>query len=119
MYIQIAMPAAGDVAGALHDASEALRLSGSLFGVVADAAPAGTPADSSPAPEGMGTPARAAAVCDAGWWRAAADYLGSLLQAGELAEAAGAPDDAAAALREGRRLVQPSPLKDTPPRDNH
>lgn len=102
------MSAAGDVAGALHDASEALRLSGSLFGVVADAGPAGTPADSPTAPEGVGHLARAVAVCDAGWWRAAADYLGSLLQAGELAEAAGAPDDAAAALREGRRLVQPT-----------
>ena len=101
------MPAAGDVAGALHDASEVLRLSGSLFGVLTDAAPAGASADAPTAPEGLGTPARAAAVREAGWWRAVADYLGSLLQAGELAEAAGAPDDAAAAFREGRRLVQP------------
>lgn len=103
------MSAAGDVAGALHDASEALRMSGSLFGIVTDAAPAGTPAGAPTAPEGSGIPARLAAICDAGWWRTAADYLGSLLQAGEQAEAAGAPDDAAAALREGRRLVQPSP----------
>ncbi len=43
----------------------------------------------------------------AGWWRAAGAYLGALLQAGELAEAAGAPDDAAAALREGGQLARP------------
>ncbi|KAK9822647.1 hypothetical protein WJX81_003434 [Elliptochloris bilobata] len=88
---------AGDVAGALHDASEALRLSGSLFGILSDRpAPGAAPAE---------PPAGAGGAGGAGWWRAAADYLGSLLQAGELAEAAGAPDDAAAALREGQRLA--------------
>jgi len=92
------------VARALHDATEALRLAGALFGLAADGGGAAGPAAPS---TGAAGPAPAVAGDGAGWWRAAGAYLGALLQAGELAEAAGAPDDAAAALREGGQLARP------------
>lgn len=131
---------AGDVAGALHDASEALRLAGSLFGVAPDPAAAATSASGAGACPDQGSAdagtaaletaggastsatsagldgarqagagaglAAAPAARGMGWWQAAAGYLGGLLLASELAEAAGAPDDAAGAAREGRRLVR-------------
>ena len=39
-------------------------------------------------------------------WRVVAAFLGSLLQMGAIYEAAGAPEDALLALKEGRNLVR-------------
>lgn len=85
-----AFGAAGDMVPSLYHASEGHRLLATLFHE--DSAPAGCSPPSSDAPP-------------LGWWRLAAAYLGSLLQLGQLFEAAGLADEALHALREGQRLV--------------
>lgn len=81
-----ACAAAGDVVPALFHAAEAHRLLAVLF-------------------HGVGTSAGTASAARPGWWRLTAVYLGSLLQLGQLFEAAGQADEALHSLREGQRLV--------------
>lgn len=87
--------AAGGMVPALFHASEAHRLLAVLFHAE----------DSS----SSGTISCTAAVS---WWRLTGAYLGSLLQLGQLFEAAGLADEALHALREAQRLVSCMTMKD-------
>ena len=86
-----AAAAVGGQVEALYNAAEAHRLAASLFLPPADESGAG---DDARAPSARGW-----------WWRAAGEYAGALLQLGRLFEAAGLPDEAAQALREGAGVV--------------
>jgi hypothetical protein len=87
-----AFAGAGDMVPALYHASESHRLLAALF----------QPDSAHELPPSGGQLAAAAPV---GWWRLTAAYLSSLLQLGQLFEAAGLADEALHALREAQRLV--------------
>lgn len=87
-----ACAAAGNMVPALFHAAEGHRLLAVLFYGGSDAAGAGPVNSARP-----------------GWWRLAAAYMGSLLQLGQLFEAAGQADEALHSLREGQRLVSTGP----------
>ena len=82
---------AGEMVVALYNASEAHRLLAATF--AGEEAPPPSSAGSSldPVP---------------GWWQVAAAYLASLVQLGQLFEAAGLPDEASQALKQGAELVR-------------
>lgn len=84
-----ACAAEGDMVPALFHATEAHRLLAALFH----------------GDDGSGSGGSSGGSSAVGWWRLAAAYLGSLLQLGQLFEAAGLADEALHALREGQRLV--------------
>ncbi|KAL4433955.1 hypothetical protein ABPG75_000396 [Micractinium tetrahymenae] len=86
-----ACAAGGDMVPALYHAAEGHRLLAVLFHGGSDSA--------------AGGPATPATASRPGWWRLAAAYLGSLLQLGQLFEAAGQADEALHSLREGQRLA--------------
>ena len=91
--------AAGDMVPALFHASEAHRLLAVLFH--AEDCNSGS-SGSSGSSSSSSSSSSSAAV---GWWRLTGAYLGSLLQLGQLFEAAGLADEALHALREAQRLV--------------
>lgn len=84
--------AAGNMVPALFHASEAHRLLAVLF----------------QAEEGSSSSGSSTSV---GWWHLMGAYLGSLLQLGQLFEAAGLADEALHALRDAQRLVSWQRLK--------
>lgn len=85
-----AFAADGDMVSALFHAAEAHRLLAALFH----------------GDDGSSCGGSSCGSGAVGWWRLAAAYLGSLLQLGQLFEAAGLAEEALHALREGQHLVR-------------
>ena len=86
---------AGDIAGAMYDASEALRLAASLVASTSQAT----------------GPAQGSRTCrtDFPGWQLRGSYLVCLLHTGELWEMLGSSSDALHALQEGHQIVSALP----------